>query len=155
MLGSSLPNCSPSQCEHAMSASRSMPVSTPMPRSKYTRSSVAMLPVAFGANLHELLHQLEHSLRRHRAFKRAAERDADGDRDRHLVCASAPHQRQRGLEALCAGCVLVPAPELVSRGERIVDLVHTRGGRALVALLIQDQTGIDNTSRSVNRGHDL
>src|SRR5438034_268481 len=33
-----------------MSRSRSTPASTPIPRSRYTRSSVAMLPVAFGAN---------------------------------------------------------------------------------------------------------
>jgi hypothetical protein len=108
-----------------------------------------------GGSGHQALDDPQHCLRRHRTFERTAERDADRDRDGHLVGARPAHERQRSLDPLVGGCVLIAAPERVGGGHRVVHLVDMRGKGSLVALLVEDQARVRGAGAPVQRSHDL
>jgi hypothetical protein len=101
------------------------------------------------------LGQLEHAFGRHATLERAAERDADRDRERNAIglCSRADPLDRR--ERFLHGSICVPAVELLGGSEREVRLVEAGGAEPVVALLVQNEAGVDDSFSTIDSLHDL
>ncbi len=106
-----------------------------------------------GRDGHQPLDEAEHPLVRDNTLEGAAERHADRHGDRHPVRPCARHHRQRRLQPLLRGGVLIAAAELVGGREGVMHLVHAGGDRPLVAGVVQDQARVRRAPTPVKRRH--
>ena len=89
------------------------------------------------------------------ALERAAEGHADRDRHRQPVVVGAADDPLGDAQRVADGHALVALAERVGGREGVVDLVDAGGHRAVVAALVEHQSGVDDALDAMQRRHDL
>jgi hypothetical protein len=98
---------------------------------------------------------LQHPPRLYPPLERAAERHAQRDGDPNPVFPGAAREPPGELYSIRDGGVLVAPGELLGDREGVADLIHPGGHRPVVALLVEDEPGVDNALLAIYGGHDL